>query len=132
MIMTCLLNRRWEKNKVKIYNVFVILYWYIECSIKVCINLKISKRPCLYLQSSKLIDIQTQLEEKIEECKQLAESTENVKKTCSEQEQRIGKLLQKTKDVCDSQIQSEEQFRQEIEAKSNLIELYKVNNVVYK
>ena len=97
-----------------------------------CINLKISKRPCLYLQSSKLIDIQTQLEEKIEECKQLAESTENVKKTCSEQEQRIGKLLQKTKDVCDSQIQSEEQFRQEIEAKSNLIELYKVNNVVYK
>ena len=42
-----------------------------------------------------------------------------------DQEQRIGKLLQKTKDVCDSQIQSEEQFRQEIEAKSNLIELYK-------
>ncbi|XP_071164594.1 nucleoprotein TPR-like isoform X2 [Mytilus edulis] len=78
-------------------------------------------------QSSKLIDIQTQLEEKTEELRQLTCSMETLRKTNSDQAQRIDKLIQKSKDVCDSQIQSEEQFRQELEAKSKLSELYRTS-----
>ncbi|CAC5399713.1 TPR [Mytilus coruscus] len=78
-------------------------------------------------QSSKLIDIQTQLEEKTEELRQLTDSMETLRKTNSDQAQRIDKLIQKSKDVCDSQIQSEEQFRQELEAKSKLSELYRTS-----
>lgn len=73
-----------------------------------------------------MIDIQTQLEEKTEELRQLTGSMETLRKTNSDQAQRIDKLIQKSKDVCDSQIQSEEQFRQELEAKSKLSELYRV------
>ncbi|XP_063410496.1 nucleoprotein TPR-like isoform X2 [Mytilus trossulus] len=78
-------------------------------------------------QSSKLIDLQTQLEEKTEELRQLTNSMETLRKTNSDQAQRIDKLIQKSKDVCDSQIQSEEQFRQELEAKSKLSELYRTS-----
>ncbi|KAK3089218.1 hypothetical protein FSP39_001828 [Pinctada imbricata] len=78
-------------------------------------------------QSSKLLDIQSQLQLKTEEVSHLQNTVETLTNTNKEQAKKIENYIKKLEDAKYMQIQSEEQYRQELDGRKRLGELYKTS-----
>ncbi|XP_078317960.1 uncharacterized protein LOC111118796 isoform X2 [Crassostrea virginica] len=76
-------------------------------------------------QSARNLDLQSRLEEQTNENEHLQNTLEALRKTNAEQTKKIDQYIEKLHDAHNNQVQSDEQFRQELEANQKLADLYK-------
>ncbi|KAL4235843.1 hypothetical protein ACF0H5_004232 [Mactra antiquata] len=79
-------------------------------------------------KSTKLLEIQSELEVKTDECNLLQSNIESLKKTNTDQTQRIEDLIKRMEEMQNNNAQSEKQFKEEIDARIKLAELYKTSS----